>query len=54
VSSAGVDKQRLSRADNRKRNHALHVIALSISGTTNAERRTTPRSSRLVKARAQD
>jgi len=29
VSSGGVDKQRLSRAGNRKLNHALHVIALS-------------------------
>ena len=29
MSSGGVDKQRLSRAGNRKLNHALHVIALS-------------------------
>jgi transposase len=29
VSSGGVDKQRLSRAGNRKLNHALHIIALS-------------------------
>jgi transposase len=29
VSSGGVDKQRLSRAGNRKLNHALHVIAMA-------------------------
>jgi transposase len=29
VSSGGVDKQRLSRAGNRKLNHALHVVAMS-------------------------
>ena len=29
VSSGGVDKHRLSRAGNRKLNHALHIIALS-------------------------
>ncbi|MFN2522268.1 MAG: IS110 family transposase [Mycobacteriales bacterium] len=29
VSSGGVDKHRLSRARNRKLNHALHIVALS-------------------------
>jgi len=29
VSSGGVDKQRLSRAGNRKLNHALHIVALT-------------------------
>lgn len=29
ASSGGVDKRRLSRAGNRKLNHALHVVAMA-------------------------